>query len=185
MPSGAPSMPSTTAGDGAPPSQSSPAAPAARTREYSPLMRQVRQFGLFMAGASFMAASVAVSRRSVIRRRLEAMPAFHTSNRHAPGVDAADRVSMATQALGLATLNVVSFGVLLTGGIAWGFDLCSVAELRHRTQAALRRPGNMDPEAEKEMEDMMKSLLEKLGMDASLPEKGEEPAAGAGEQSKR
>ncbi|KND86263.1 hypothetical protein TOPH_09109 [Tolypocladium ophioglossoides CBS 100239] len=120
-----------------------------------------------------MAASVAVSRRAVIRRRAETIPAFHTSNRMAARFDGTDRVGLATAALGLATLNVVSFGVLLTGGIAWAFDLCSVAELRHRTQAALRRPGRPgrpDPAADKDMEDVLKSLLDRLGMD-STPEK--------------
>ncbi|POR38967.1 Uncharacterized protein TPAR_00839 [Tolypocladium paradoxum] len=150
------------------PSDNTPS--SSTTASYSPFTRQLHQLGLFLAGASFMAASVAVSRRSVIRRRLEAMPPFHTSNRAAARFDGTDRVGLATAALGLATLNVMSFGVLLTGGIAWAFDLCSVAELRERTQAALRRPGNLDPAAEKEMEDMMKSLLDRLGMDSTPPE---------------
>lgn len=149
------------------------------TSAYSPFTRQLRQMGLFFAGATFLAASVAVSRRSVLRRRLESLPAFHTSNRHATAFDGTDRIGLATQALGLATLNVMSFGVLLTGGIGWGFDLCSVAELRQRTQAALQRPGSMDPEAEKEMEEMMKSLLERLGMDATPPARPPMPGASA------
>ncbi|KAF4512740.1 hypothetical protein G6O67_000085 [Ophiocordyceps sinensis] len=157
-----------------------PPSPATTTTSYSPLTRQLRQMGLFVAGATFLAASVAVSRRSVMRRRLESLPAFHTSNRHASAFDGgSDRIGLATQALGLATLNVMSFGVLLTGGIGWGFDLCSVDELRQRTQAAIQRPGNLDPAAEKEMEDMMKSLLERLGMDATPPEKPPTPGAGA------
>lgn len=159
---------------------SPPRAAAAATASYSPFTRKLHQLGLFFAGAAFMAASVAVSRRSVIRRRLETVPAFHTSNRAPARFDGADRVGLAAAALGLATLNVASFGVLLTGGIAWGFDLCSVAELRERTQAALRRPGNYrdaDPAAEKELEDMMKTLLERLGMDATPPERPAERAA--------
>ncbi|UNI24381.1 hypothetical protein JDV02_010132 [Purpureocillium takamizusanense] len=145
--------------------------PTSSTASYSPLMRQVREFGLFFAGASFLAASIAVSRRSVLRRRFDTLPPFHTSNRHTKPFDGSDRVALATQALGLATLNVMSFGIMLTGGISWAFDLCSVEELRERTQAVVRRPGKFDPEAEKEMEDMMKSLLDKLGMDSTLPEK--------------
>lgn len=164
MPSqgGAPSTSAAAERDASAPTPSSTAA-------YSPFVRQARQLGLFLAGASFLAASIAVARRSVLRRRIDAIPAFHTSNRHTKPFDGADRLGLATHALGLATLNVVSFGVMLTGGISWGFDLCSVAELRERTQAALQRPGNLDPAAEKEMEGMMKSLLEKLGMDATLP----------------
>lgn len=71
---------------------------------------------------------------------------------------------MAVQALGLATLNVMSFGILLTGGLSYSFDLCNMGELRARTQAALRRPGNFSDEDEKEMEKMMGSILDKLGM---------------------
>ncbi|KAM4064868.1 hypothetical protein HRG_004779 [Hirsutella rhossiliensis] len=160
-----------------PPDQASTSSTSS-TSAYSPLARQLRQMGLFVAGATFLAASVAVSRRSVLRRRLDSLPAFHTSNRRVPVFDGSDRIGLAAQALGLATLNVMSFGVLLTGGIGWGFDLCSVAELRQRTQAALQRPGSMDPEAEREMEEMMKSLLDKLGMDATPPEKP--PTSGAG-----
>jgi len=151
------------------PSKSEPQpSPTSSTASYSPLMRQVREFGLFFAGASFLAASIAVSRRSVLRRRFDTLPPFHTSNRYTKPFDGSDRVSLATQALGLATLNVMSFGIMLTGGISWAFDLCSV---RQRTQAVLQRPGNVDPEAEKEMEDMMRSLLDKLGMDSTPPEK--------------
>ncbi|PHH86208.1 hypothetical protein CDD83_10578 [Cordyceps sp. RAO-2017] len=165
----APSSASAQSPSPAPPSSSSDRS----TGGYSPLGRHARQLGLFVAGASLFAASIAVSRRSVLRRRREALPAFHTSNRQAAGaVDASDRLLLATQALGLATLNVLGFGIFLTGGIAWGFDLCSVAELRRRTQAAIRRPSSgQDPEAEREMERMMASLLQRLGMDATPPAK--------------
>ncbi|PFH57968.1 hypothetical protein XA68_14329 [Ophiocordyceps unilateralis] len=147
-------------------------APVSSACGRSPLRRQLHQLGVFFAGAGFLAASIAVSRRAVIRRRLEVLPAFHTSNQHAPLADASDRFGLATQALGLATLNVCSFGIFLTGGIAWAFDLCSVAELRHRTQEALRRPAaSLDPEAEREMEEAMASLLQKFGLDATLPDK--------------
>lgn len=128
-----------------------------------------------------MAASVAVTRRAVIRRQREALPRFFSqSNRTARQLDGADRSALAAQAFGLATLNVASFGVMLTGGIAWAFDLCSVGDLRERTQAALRRPvreGLLNPEDERQMEDMMDSLLQRLGMDVS-----KEDAKGGEEQ---
>lgn len=136
-----------------------------------------------MLGAGFMAASVAVARRAVLRRQREALPLFFQgwSARPARQLDGADRSALAAQAFGLATLNVASFGVLMTGGIAWAFDLCSVHELRERTQAALRRPageGLLNQEDEEEMEKMMDSLLQKLGMDVSK-EGDEKTEAGA------
>ncbi|KAH0596817.1 hypothetical protein MHUMG1_05125 [Metarhizium humberi] len=130
----------------------------------SPSERKLKQLGLLFAGAGFMAASVAVTRRAVLRRQLESYPRFYSSNRASLYIDPGERSLMAVQALGLATLNVTSFGIMMTGGLAYSFDLCNIGELRERTQAALRRPGNFSPEDEKEMEKMMGSILEKLGM---------------------
>ncbi|KAK0390922.1 hypothetical protein NLU13_0425 [Sarocladium strictum] len=140
----------------------------------TPLSRNIRQLGLFFTGAAFMAASVFVTRRSVVRRQIESFPKFYVSNRSPPRFDSSDRSLLAVQAFGLATLNVMSFGVLLTGGISWGWDLCSMRELRERSQAALRRPGRqgVDPEEEKALKEMMDGLLAKMGM--QTPEEGGE-----------
>ncbi|GKU00082.1 hypothetical protein FLAG1_05192 [Fusarium langsethiae] len=127
--------------------------------------RSLRQMGLLLTGAGFLAASVAVSRRSVLRMRRDSLPKFYSSNQNPVKVDMGERSFLAAQALGLATLNVMSFGVMLVGGISWAFDLASVAELRERTQAAVRRPGSVDPEDEKAMEELMEDLMGKLGMD--------------------
>ncbi|KAF4124613.1 hypothetical protein GMORB2_5279 [Geosmithia morbida] len=132
----------------------------------SPFSRQIRQVGLYLAGAGFLAASVAVSRRSVIRMRAATIPPFYVSNR-AP-INADDKGIIAARALGLATLNVMSFGVMLLGGIGWAFDLTSMSELRERTQAQLTKPTNLsredEDEVEEEMNKMIDSLYEKLGM---------------------
>ncbi|KAJ4018206.1 hypothetical protein NW752_002112 [Fusarium irregulare] len=127
--------------------------------------RSFRQFGLLLTGAGFLAASVAVSRRSVLRMRQNSFPKFYSSNRAPAKIDSAERSLLAVQALGLATLNVMSFGVMLIGGISWAFDLSSIAELRERTQAAVRRPGSVNPEDEKAMEELMDELMGKLGME--------------------
>ncbi|KAF5975748.1 hypothetical protein FBULB1_7227 [Fusarium bulbicola] len=127
--------------------------------------RSIRQFGLLLTGAGFLAASVAVSRRSVLRMRHDLSPKFYTSNRHQVKFDSGDRSLLAVQALGLATLNVVSFGVMLVGGISWAFDLSSIEELRQRTQAVTRRPGMVSPEDEKAMEELIEGLMGKMGME--------------------
>lgn len=136
----------------------------------SPLMRQLKQFGLFCAGAGFLAASVAVSRRSVLRMRKISYPHFYWSNRTpASRMDSSDKGLIAVRALGLATLNVTGFGIMLVGGISWAFDLSSIQELRQRTRASLMRPGNFSTEDEKkveaEMEKIMDAVYEKLGME--------------------
>ncbi|EHK22466.1 uncharacterized protein TRIVIDRAFT_120898, partial [Trichoderma virens Gv29-8] len=129
--------------------------------------RPLKQFSLFFLGAAFTAASVGVSRRSVIRRQRESFPKFYSSNGVGPqeGPNSEGAI-LGVQALGLATLNVSSFAVLLTGGLAWAFDLSSVEELRVKTKAAMERPGGeVNPEDEKEFEQMMDNLMAKLGMD--------------------
>ncbi|KAF4339265.1 hypothetical protein FBEOM_6801 [Fusarium beomiforme] len=127
--------------------------------------RSIRQFGLLLTGAGFLAASVAVSRRSVVRMRHNSFPKFYSSNRSQVKFDSADRSLLAVQALGLATLNVMSFGIMLVGGISWAFDLSSIEELRQRTQAVTRRPGVVNPEDEKAMEELIEELMGKMGME--------------------
>lgn len=125
-----------------------------------------------------MAASVLVTRRAVLRRQLESIPRFfHASYLGPPdhprvvALDGGERSTLAAQALGLATLNVAAFGVLLTGGMAWAFDLCSVAELQARTRmrrdAAPGGPrrGEMGEDEEREVDNMVMGLMERLGMD--------------------
>ncbi|KAM5346834.1 hypothetical protein ACJ41O_009839 [Fusarium nematophilum] len=143
----------------------------------SPWARQFKQLGLFFAGAGFLAASVAISRRSVLRRRLDSFPKFYSSNRQPVRFDSADRSLLAVQALGLATLNVTSFAVMLIGGISWGFDLCSIQELQERSRAAIRRPGLVNPEDEKALEEMMDDLMGRLGVEKPKP--SDKPADGS------
>ncbi|KAK8148793.1 hypothetical protein G3M48_009094 [Beauveria asiatica] len=153
------------------------------TAHLSPLQRQAKQLSLFLLGASFLSASALITRRAVLRRQAEFVPRFFHYSRLAPGsVDSAARSSLAAQALGLATLNVAAFGVLLVGGTAWGFDLCSVAELQARTRMAVRRStggggGGVlrreEEEDEREVDRMVMGLMERLGVDVEeMKEKG-------------
>ncbi|TVY61588.1 hypothetical protein Focb16_v013364 [Fusarium oxysporum f. sp. cubense] len=156
-----------------PPATPTPPTISAAPQRASPIIaaqqpswdRSIRQFGLLLTGAGFLAASVAVSRRSVLRMRHNSFPKFYTSNRHQVKFDSGDRSLLAVQALGLATLNVMSFGVMLVGGISWAFDLSSIEELRQRTQAVTRRPGMVSPEDEKAMEELIEGLMGKMGME--------------------
>lgn len=139
------------------------------TAHLTPLQRQVKQLGFFALGCGVMAASVAVTRRAVVRRQIEAIPRFfHSSYLPAGSLDSGERSALAAQALGLATLNVAGFGVLLVGGTAWSFDLCSMRELQARTQQVMQRKageGVLNEEEEREVDNMVIGLMEKLGMD--------------------
>lgn len=146
--------------------------------------RPLKQFSLLFLGAAFTAASVGVSRRSVIRRQRDSFPKFYTSNTPGPlDGNSSEGALLGVHALGLATLNVSSFAVLLTGGLAWAFDLSSVDELRVRTKAALQRPGGeVSPEDEKEFEQMMDNLMAKLGMDKASSQSRDEGEKAAAEK---
>jgi hypothetical protein len=43
----------------------------------------------------------------------------------------------AIEALSVATINAVSFCIMLTGGLFWSFDISNVGELRRRTRDRL------------------------------------------------
>ncbi len=188
-----PSQPSTTTTASSPPSQIPgagtslpppaqhrhlpPAAPpvaidTSSTAHLTPLQRQTKQLSLLFLGCGFMAASVFVIRRAVLRRQAESIPRFFHASYLPPGhphfaLDSGERSSLAAQALGLATLNVAGFGVLLVGGTGWAFDLCSVAELQARTQMRRDREagGVTGEEEEREVDNMVMGLMERLGMD--------------------
>lgn len=109
-----------------------------------------------------------------MRLRKTSYPHFYWSNRTpASRMDSSDKGVIAARALGLATLNVTGFGIMLVGGIGWAFDLSSIEELSHRTRRSLMRPGVIDSEGEKqveaEMERFMDGIYEKLGLEK--PEK--------------
>ncbi|KAM3485596.1 hypothetical protein MY8738_001126 [Beauveria namnaoensis] len=163
------------------PTPTPPEIDTSSTAHLSPLQRQAKQLSLLLLGASFLSASALITRRAVLRRQAKFVPRFFHYSHLAPGsVDSAARSSLAAQALGLATLNVAAFGVLLVGGTAWGFDLCSVAELQARTRMAVRRTGGggggggvLQEEEEREVDRMVMGLMERLGMDVEeMKEKG-------------
>lgn len=81
------------------------------------------------------------------------------------------------RAFGLATLNVMSFAVMLVGGISWAFDLSSVEELGERTRARLQKPSDLSTEEEEKMEKELENLLgpvySKLGIPFPTTEEGD------------
>jgi hypothetical protein len=112
----------------------------------------------------------------VVRRQRASFPKFYTSNQpHPQDGNSSEGALLGIHAFGLATLNVVSFAVLLTGGLSWAFDLSSVEDLRIRTRASLQRPGGeVSPEDEKEFEQMIDNLMAKLGMDKASSQSEDE-----------
>lgn len=130
--------------------------------------RSVGQFGLFAAGAGFLTLSTLITRRAVARRMVESAPRMFQPSHHGPVVpprgqkDKGDDAFVAVEALGLATLNVISFGVMMTGGFMWAFDISNIEDLRRKARATLYgADGVVDQAAEQQVEEWIAEVLSK------------------------
>lgn len=135
------------------------------TRE-EPWRRNIKQLGLFFAGATFLTASVFISRRAVNRKMIASYPQLFQPSHHGPKPpprgpkEKGDDQLVAVEALGLATLNVLSFGVMATGGLMFAFDISNVEELRQKARSSLYGPnGVVDEAAEQQVEDWIVDVL--------------------------
>ena len=122
--------------------------------------RSRRQLGLFFAGAGFFAVSSLITRRSLVRRYQATIPKFYQpSNR--PGFQFNGAME-AFEALNIATINVLSLGIMTVGGLLYAFDISSVEDLRRNVQKSLGVDGiRTDQEAEEEIEELFSSILER------------------------
>ncbi|KAJ9155360.1 hypothetical protein NKR23_g1822 [Pleurostoma richardsiae] len=138
--------------------------------------RSMKQFGLFAAGASFMMLSTLVTRRAVARKTI--VPTFYQQSTRPPTTKPEGKDPLiAVEALGLATLNVFSFAIMATGGLAWAFDVSTVEELRTKARKHMYGPaGRIDEAAEQEVAEWAARVLASL----EGKKKKEEDAKGAG-----
>ena len=68
----------------------------------------------------------------------------------------------ALEALNIATINVLSLGMMTVGGLLYAFDISSVEDLRRNVQKSLGVDGiRTDQEAEEEIEELFSSILER------------------------
>ncbi|GJC82869.1 hypothetical protein ColLi_05707 [Colletotrichum liriopes] len=127
--------------------------------------RATKQLGLFFAGAGFFLFSAMITRRSVVRKQLAAFPKFYQPSHYAAGKQGNPEGGMiAFEALNLATLNVFSFAMMMTGGAAWAFDVSSVDDLREMARRSIRgAAGQTDEAAEREFEEWAAKVLTKFG----------------------
>ncbi|EPE24276.1 hypothetical protein GLAREA_08127 [Glarea lozoyensis ATCC 20868] len=120
--------------------------------------RSMRQLGLFAAGAGFLAISTAVTRRSLVRKYKASIPRFYQpSNRPNMEVNGAME---AFEALNIATINVLSAGIMTTGGLIWAFDISSLEDMRSKVRKTMGGNGSAeDQAAEEELEEWFASVL--------------------------
>ncbi|KAK4192576.1 hypothetical protein QBC35DRAFT_357998, partial [Podospora australis] len=160
-----------------PPVSPVPAAAASSTVErkvyqrppYPPVFseRSRKQLGLFFGGCGFLALSVLVSRRAIAKHVRLARPRYFDSNvlwtldaKKKDGPLKKDPF-VAAEALALATLHVMSFGILFTGGMSWAWNISSLDELRALSASRIRQSsgGVADEEAEKELTEWVAKTL--------------------------
>jgi hypothetical protein len=98
--------------------------------------RSRRQFSLFLAGSAFALFSAVITRRAVNRRLHWQKPTFYRNNMQHPEQQINGGLE-ALEAISVATVNVVSWGMMFTGGMFWVLDLSSMAEMRARLRVRL------------------------------------------------
>ncbi|PYH84808.1 hypothetical protein BO82DRAFT_210919 [Aspergillus uvarum CBS 121591] len=154
-----------------PPTTPSSARPA--STEFDPPLPKLwtpqTNLKLLLGGTAFLALTVFTTRRAIHRRRLAAIPPFYTSAPyHKPSVSGGVE---AFEALNLATLNVLAFAMMSTGGVLYAMDINSVEDMRRYVRRASLSEEDAakgleegDREMEKEVEAWAAKVLgEKFG----------------------
>jgi hypothetical protein len=132
--------------------------------------------GLFFAGAGFFAVSSIITRRSLLRRYKATVPKFYQPSNRANEVNGAIE---AFEALNIATINVLSVGMMLGGGLLYALDISSLDDMRRQVRTSIGVDGpRTDEDAEKEIEEWIASVLNK----GSKSEKEEKRPKGANDK---
>ena len=147
-----------------------------------------------------MIASIALTRRAIYRKQFGGVPKFVSqhpplpSGTPAPGVKSpagdakSDGAMDAFQALNLATLNCISFGIMLTGGLSYAFDISSLQDLKQKARRTIYNypPGGekSDEDVERELEEWAASLLVRVGKKTGEGEGSGEEKQGPDSKSK-
>lgn len=118
--------------------------------------RSLRQLGLFFGGAGFLFVSVMITRRAAARYQIASqLKYFQPSNGNGlthQGPPPKDPL-MALQALNLATLNTLSFAIMMAGGVSWALDISSAEDLKRLARRSMAKSGGgeLDQAAEEEV----------------------------------
>ena len=123
--------------------------------------RSVKQLRLFLAGCTFFTLSAFITRRALARKYVSTFPRFYHPSNQPPSVTINGRLD-AYEALSIATINVISFAVMMTGGTLWAFDISSMDELRQKvSRRKLVLDGTGKTEKDEAAEEEWKEFLGK------------------------
>jgi hypothetical protein len=69
----------------------------------------------------------------------------------------------AFEALNVATINVASYAMMMTGGLLWAFDISSLEDMRRKVRGGLGvdGTGRGERDVEEEFEEWLASTLER------------------------
>jgi len=152
-----------------------PSKPAATSFAESSFFSQRarRQLGLFCAGAGFFAITSLITRRSIVRRYKATVPKFyHPSNKSNFEVNGALE---AFEALNIATINVMSVGMMATGGLLYAFDISSLDDMRQKVRKQIGVEGiRTDQDVEEEIEEWFATVLERKDLKEQFKKKAKE-----------
>lgn len=149
-----------------PPSQTQLSQPVPSPSESSQLAQQStppnnRNLKLFLGGIAFFSLSVWVTRRASIKKRLDCIPPFYSSSLYfQPKVNGAGE---AFEALSLASLNVLSFGMMTTGAAMYALDINGLDDARRFMRVAMQgdidETGKSDEQLEQEVTEWVTNML--------------------------
>lgn len=142
--------------------------PVERSPRLDPATRARRQNGVLFGGAVFAALSILITRRAVARKVRLAPTTTAIKGEMSPtiagGFDAAE-------ALGLASLNVFSFGLIGMGVVMKYLDVADVEDLRDKVRSGLGYDVyGGDEKADKELEAWVADILSSQKDGAGLRE---------------
>ncbi|KAL4924518.1 uncharacterized protein BDV17DRAFT_284587 [Aspergillus undulatus] len=105
---------------------------------------------LFFGGALFFVFSLLTTRRALIRRHRASIPPYYTSSTyHKPEVNGGFE---AFEALHLATINVLSFGMMSSGGVLWAMGINGLDDMRSYVRKRMAEGAKPLTETDQEME---------------------------------
>ncbi|KAJ5220262.1 hypothetical protein N7468_009466 [Penicillium chermesinum] len=121
-----------------------------------PAPRDTTNLKLFFGGAAFFTLSLLITRRANRKKLIACIPPYYSSSVYfQPKVNGA---AEAFEALNLATINVLSFGMMSTGAVMYALDINTLEDARRVMRAAM--DGGASTERSKTDEELEKDVTE-------------------------
>ncbi|KXG46174.1 uncharacterized protein PGRI_050300 [Penicillium griseofulvum] len=136
-------------------------APPAQTQLAQPASPQTNtNLKLFFGGMTFFALSVLVTRRAFHKKRIACIPPFYTSSvYHQPHSNSAGD---AFEALNLATLNVISFGLMAGGAVGYALNINGLEDMRRFVRNGLQGGSDTPVKSDEELEEEVSQWVSKI-----------------------